>query len=96
MAMTRITIPLDPETARAYRGAAADKKKMQMLVRLWLRDLASEKPATLDHLLDNVSAKAVQRGLTPKILDALSLNPFRKIQMETPNQFLKHSSSRAR
>jgi hypothetical protein len=72
MATTRITIPLDPETAKAYRGAdAADKKKMLTLVRLWLRDLASEEPATLDHLLDEVSDKAVQRGLTPKILDAL-------------------------
>jgi predicted nucleic acid-binding protein len=28
--------------------------------------------------------------------DLLSLNPFRKIQIETPNQFLKHSSPRAR
>ena len=72
MATNRITIPLDPETAKAYRGAPpAEKKKMQALVRLWLRDLATEKPAKLTHILDDVSEKAVQRGLTPKILDAL-------------------------
>ncbi|HMD84842.1 MAG TPA: hypothetical protein VKO18_09090 [Terriglobia bacterium] len=72
MATNRITIPLDPQTAKAYRGARpAQKKKMQALVSLWLRDLAAEKPATLHHILDGVSAKAVQRGLTPKILDAL-------------------------
>jgi hypothetical protein len=72
MATTRITIPLDPETAKAYRGAApAEKKKMQALVRLWLRDLAAEKPDTLSQLLDEISEKAVQRGLTTKVLDAL-------------------------
>ena len=72
MATTRITIPLDPETAKAYRGARpAEKKKMQALVRLWLRDLAVAKPGTLNELLDEVSEKALQRGLTPKVLDAL-------------------------
>ena len=72
MATTRITIPLDPETAKAYRGARpSEKKKMQALVRLWLRDLAAAKPATLNRLLDEISEKAVQRGLTPKVLNAL-------------------------
>jgi hypothetical protein len=72
MATTRVTIPLDPQTARAYRGARpAEKKKMQALVRLWLRDLATAKPETLSHLLDEISEKAVQRGLTPEVLDAL-------------------------
>ena len=73
MATNRITIPLDPETAKAYKEARpTEKKKMQALVSLWLRDLATEKPATLDHILDEVSEKAAQRGLTPKILDALN------------------------
>jgi hypothetical protein len=72
MATTRITIPLDPETAKAYRGAhPSEKKKMQALVRLWLRDLAAAKPATLNHLLDEVSEKATRRGLTSKVLDGL-------------------------
>jgi len=72
MAATRITIPLDPETAKAYRGARpADKKKMQALVRLWLRDLAATKPTALNDLLDEVSEKALRRGLTSEVLDAL-------------------------
>jgi len=72
MATTRITITLDPETARAYRGAGpAQKKKMQALLRVWLRDLAAAKPQTLNRLLDEISEKAVQRGLTPKVLNAL-------------------------
>jgi hypothetical protein len=72
MATHRITIPLDPETAKAYKEARPiEKKKMQALVSLWLRDLATESPARLDQVLDEVSDKAAQRGLTPKILDAL-------------------------
>jgi len=72
MAIGRIAIPLDPQTAKAYRGAPySEKKKMQVLVRRWRCDLAAEKPATLKHFLDEVSEKAMLRGLTPKILDAL-------------------------
>ena len=72
MATTRITIPLDSATAKAYRSARpADKKKMQALVRLCLRDLTDAKPIALKDLLDEVSEKAAQRGLTPKILEAL-------------------------
>jgi len=72
MATTRIAIPLDPETAKAYRGARPEeKKKMQALVRLWLHDLAAAKPATLNDLMNEVSEKAQERGLTSKVLDAL-------------------------
>jgi hypothetical protein len=35
-----ISIPLDPQTARAYgAGRAEEKLKMQALVGLWLREL---------------------------------------------------------
>ncbi|MGA2076952.1 MAG: hypothetical protein ABSH52_25970 [Terriglobia bacterium] len=72
MATTRITIPLDPATAKAYKDARPEeKKKIQAIVRIWLRDLSSVKPGTLSHLLDEVSEKAVQRGLTSKILGSL-------------------------
>lgn len=37
-----ITIPLDPQTARAYNSArAAEKRKMQALLSLWLQELTS-------------------------------------------------------
>jgi hypothetical protein len=72
VATTRITIPLDSATAKAYRSAPpAEKKKMQALVRLCLRDLAAAKPVALNDLIDEVSEKAARRGLTPKILEAL-------------------------
>jgi hypothetical protein len=42
MANPTITIPLDPQTARAYDSAAPEeKRKIQALVSLWLRELAA-------------------------------------------------------
>jgi hypothetical protein len=67
-----ITIPLDPETARAYEAAApAEQRKMQVLVGLWLRDLATGEQPSLQQVLDEVGSKARARGLTPEILEDL-------------------------
>ena len=72
MASEKITIPLDPEIARAYDAAPGeDKKKMQALLSLWLRDLVSAESATLREIMDDVSRKARARGLTPQLLDSL-------------------------
>lgn len=71
MANPTITIPLDPQTARAYNSAAPDqKRKIQALLSLWLRELAVQGPR-LQEVLDDVGNKAVSRGLTPEILDSL-------------------------
>lgn len=43
---------------------------MQLLLSLWLREF--EKPSiTLENLMDDISRKAQERGLTPEILEAL-------------------------
>lgn len=69
--MVVINIPLDNETAKIYQTAPqADKKKMQILMSLWLREF--EKPSiSLDDLMDDISRKAEARGLTPDILDSI-------------------------
>jgi len=62
MAKATITIPLDPQTARAYESAAPEqKRKMQA---------AGEYPS-LQQVLDDVGRKAKERGLTPEMLDSL-------------------------
>lgn len=67
-----ITIPLDPQTARAYDSAAPDeKRKMEALLSLWLRDLTAGENPSLREVLDDVASKAQARGLTPEILDTL-------------------------
>jgi hypothetical protein len=66
-----ITIPLDPQTANAYEAASSEeKRKMQALLGLWLRELANAECASLQQVLDEVGAKAKARGLTQEILDS--------------------------
>jgi hypothetical protein len=72
MANPTITIPLDPQTARAYDSAAPEqKRKMQALLSLWLRELTSGESPSLQQVLNDVGRKAKERGLTPEILDSL-------------------------
>jgi hypothetical protein len=72
MAKATITIPLDPETARAYDSAGPEeKRKMQALVSLWLRELAAGEYPPLQQVLDEVGRRARARGLTPEMLDSL-------------------------
>ncbi len=72
MADITITISLDPQTAKAYDAAAPEeKRKMQALLSLWLRDLAAREYPSLRQVLDEVGAKAKARGLAPDILDSI-------------------------
>jgi len=69
--MVTVNISLDNETAKIYEKAPlADKKKIQVLMSLWLREF--ENPSTtLDELMDDISRKAQERGLTPEILESI-------------------------
>ena len=72
MANPSITIPLDPQTARAYDSASPEeKRKILALLSLWLRELAASEYPSLQQVLDEVGNKAKARGLTPEILDSL-------------------------
>ncbi len=72
MSKSTITIPLDPETARAYDSATPDeKRKMQALLSLWLRELAAGEQTSVQQVLEEVGRKAQDRGLTPEMLDSL-------------------------
>lgn len=67
-----ITIPLDPQTSRAYESASPqEKRKIQALLSLRLRELASGQYPSLQQVLDDVGRKVQARGLTPEILDSL-------------------------
>jgi len=69
---TFITIPLDPQTARTFDSASAEeKRKIQAILSLWLRELAQGGSPSLQQVLDNIGRKALARGLTPEILDSL-------------------------
>jgi hypothetical protein len=67
-----ITIPMDPQTAQMYNSAPPqEKRRIQVLLSLWLRELAAGDYPPLQHVLDEVGRKAKARGLTPEMLDSL-------------------------
>lgn len=69
---TVIPIPVDAETARVYREASAEnQKKIELLLRLRLRELAELPSGSLAEVMDEIGAKAKARGLTPEILESL-------------------------
>jgi len=71
MTTTTITIPLDTDTANLYTEAPAEvRKKVQLLLSLWLRELVLS-PRSLQSVMDEISQKAQERGLTPEILESL-------------------------
>ena len=72
MPNTSISIPLDPQAARAYESICAeDRTKIQALVSLWVRELTAGEVPPLPQVLDEAGRKARERGLTPEILDSL-------------------------
>jgi hypothetical protein len=72
MATEKITIPVDAQAAVAYKAVPLEeRKKIEALLGLWLRDLVAAQPGTLKQIMDEVSRKARARGLTPTILDSL-------------------------
>ena len=65
-----ISIKVDSEVARVYQKASGDqKKKMEILVNLWLKEFASDKK-TLKQVMDEVSDKAKAKGATPQKLSS--------------------------
>lgn len=72
MTTETITIPVDAETARAYKAASAeDRRKMDLLLRLRLRDLTTSTGRPLKTIMDEIGREAEARGLTPAILESL-------------------------
>lgn len=72
MADTTITIAIDADTAQAYQAASTeDQRKMQLLLRLRLRELTTLPQRSLSDLMDEIGRNAEARGLTPEILETL-------------------------
>jgi hypothetical protein len=72
MEMTTITIPLESDLAQAYKTASAEEQeKIQILLRLFLREVAELSNQVLTTLMDTISDQAETRGLTPEILESL-------------------------
>jgi hypothetical protein len=70
--MSSITIPVDPETARAFERASTDEqRKLRLLLSLQLRELTTLPQKPLETIMDEIGQKAVAQGLTPELLESL-------------------------
>jgi hypothetical protein len=68
---SQITVSVDPDVANAYRLASeSDRRKLDLLVNLRLRDATRSKASLKDVMLE-ISQNAQQRGLTPEILQSM-------------------------
>jgi hypothetical protein len=72
--MTTAIIPLevDADTARAFSAAPEEeRRKLQLLLGLRLRELTSRPPRPLKEVMDEIGRYAEAQGLTPEILESL-------------------------
>ena len=67
-----ITIKVSPNVAQAYQKATEQKKSsLSTLISIFLGEEINEKVDFLGKLMDEISDKAVARGLTPEILETI-------------------------
>ena len=63
------SIQVEPDIADAYNAAShEDRRKIQLLMGLWLRELSTQPNMSLTEVMDMISDRAQARGLTPEIL----------------------------
>lgn len=72
MSQATISIPIDADIADAYAAVGAEQqRKIQLLLRLRLRDLTSSGARPLTEVMDEIGTRAEERGLTPELLAEL-------------------------
>ncbi|MEB3211226.1 MAG: hypothetical protein VKL39_07720 [Leptolyngbyaceae bacterium] len=71
MEIRTITVRVDAETADAYDSSSeVDRRKIDFLINLRLKEVV-RKVRPLEQVMEEISHKAQERGLTPEILDAI-------------------------
>ncbi len=72
MATATISIEVDADDARAFsQMTEEERRKLQLLLRLRLRELTTAPARPLKAIMDEIGAEAEARGLTPEILESL-------------------------
>ncbi|ASC73548.1 hypothetical protein XM38_045160 [Halomicronema hongdechloris C2206] len=66
-----IAVRVDAETADAYEASSeVDRRKIDLLINLKLKEVV-KKVRPLEEVMEEISRKAQERGLTPEILSAI-------------------------
>jgi hypothetical protein len=72
MATATISLEVDADTAQAFSTASSeDRRKLELLLRLRLRELTARPARPLKEIMDEIGRDAEARGLTPEILESL-------------------------
>lgn len=72
MVTATISIEVDASAARAFSLASAEeRRKLQFLLGLRLRELTSGSARPLKEIMDEIGARAEAQGLTPELLESL-------------------------
>lgn len=72
MSTTPITIEVDSAAAKAYAAAPPEEqRKIQLLLSLRLQDITTVPARPLREVIDEISQRAAERGLTPEILESI-------------------------
>jgi hypothetical protein len=72
MATATIALEVDADTARAFAASSPeDRRKLQLLLSLRLRELTSRPARPLREVMDEIGRDAEAHGLTPEILESL-------------------------
>ena len=72
MATATISLDVDADAARAFAAACAeDRRKLQLLISLRLRELTARPARPLNEVMDDIGRYAEARGMTPELLDSL-------------------------
>lgn len=72
MTTQTISIAVDADSALALsRASAEERRKLELLLSLRLRELVAKPPRSLGEIMDQIGAEAEARGLTPQVLESL-------------------------
>jgi hypothetical protein len=72
MSTATISIEVDADTARAFSQASAeDRRKLQLLLNLRLRELTAAPVRPLKVVMDDIGDRAATRGVTPAVVESL-------------------------
>jgi hypothetical protein len=72
MSTATISITVDADAARSFCTAPPEeRRKLELLLRLRLRELTAMRARPLSEIMDEIGAAAVAKGLTPDDLESM-------------------------
>ena len=72
MSTETISIAVDADAAQSFREAPPEqRRKLELLLRLRLRELTVERVRPLKEIMDEIGADAEAKGLSPEMLESM-------------------------